>query len=132
MADASFNERLKRIEMRTAHHHVGGQSQAMAGWSGSLAPKQATSGSFLHTLIPTGYGTLVGLIDGVFLAGLTAKGSPWGPGTALGDVIGPPALSGLVLAPLLVFLSLYMRRRWPSFFHFSLGFFASLFLSVLI
>ncbi|MCI2398356.1 hypothetical protein [Aliiroseovarius subalbicans] len=68
-------------------------------------------------------GGICGGVVGIAVRGLAQEGSPWGPGSGFGDVIGIPALTGFAMAPVLAIAGLLLSQRRPALVNFTLAYF---------
>jgi hypothetical protein len=132
MTTMTFDERIQRISSNHAAMHPVQTPQKK--WGRQRVPTAGSTGGvgFLKKPFSISLGLVAGVAEGMLLAGLTAEVSPWGPGTALGEIISIPVLGLFALAPLMVFVSLFMRKKSPGFFLFSVTYIAAILTTILI
>jgi hypothetical protein len=94
----------------------------------TITPKASTG----VPLKPAMLGGLVGFLWSVGLKALLTKGSPIGPGTTAGDILGIPLLLCIPVALLLVLVGVFLRKRRPNLFAFATGMLFAMFLPVLM
>ncbi|MBW4708759.1 hypothetical protein KX928_13300 [Roseobacter sp. YSTF-M11] len=127
MATANFQARLDRINKSHQGLAPAREKLPIRALRSQPIPRAAKSGGrkrfaiFDHSLA-IAFGSVLGCIAAVVLAGLTSENSPWGPGTELNQTMFLPALGGLGLAPLLMLASVFVASKKPGFALFSLSY----------
>ncbi len=130
MVATTFQERLARIEARQNLTPV----QPCAGpvTSGRPAGRASAPAPVRGNLAWFALGAVLGVLMGVLMQGAVMPGSPWGPGTEYGVILGMAGMGGLLAAPPLMLVSVYLRRARPGFFFFSVAYGAAVIISALL
>lgn len=123
MTATTFEERLARIEKRLPEPQEFTPIR-FAATQGKHRPKAAMRRprGVGRNLASMATGTLSGILIGVLIQGAVLPGSPWGPGTAYGELVGMAGMAGFLLSLPMVLMSVYLRRTRPGFFFFSVAY----------
>lgn len=118
MAATSFEDRVARIDQRCPKPEYSPIRFAQSP-ERVRKQKQLSSPAVGRNLATMAIGAVAGALMGVLVQGAVLPGSPWGPGTQYGALLGLIGLAGLLASLPLALMSVYMRRRRPFFFFFS-------------
>lgn len=118
MTATTFEDRISQIEKRRPNPEF---NPIRFAQTAGAAPKRRriSNAAVGRNLAAMALGTVAGALVGVVVQGAVMPGSPWGPATQHGALIGMFGLGALLASLPLALVSVYMRRRRPGFFFFS-------------
>jgi len=117
MATVEFHERIKRINMANAQ-----REQGTAKVTKTKRPYKTDGAASGQYFVPSGLGVSVGVLIAILNLGAVRSDSPWGPETAIGEIVGLVGSTGVVVTLPMLLASLVMRKTRPGFFFFSMAY----------